>query len=105
MTTQGATLSTAEMGTDPSFRECPGFYSAGAAAVTTAISNTSYFQYLGKVNYAVTSADVVCRVTTLAATITWAEIGIFKGVSVANGTATLTRLGFTNVAATFNSTG
>lgn len=38
--------------------------------------------------------------------ITWAEVGLFKGAPPAlQGNATLTRLGFTNVAATYNTTG
>lgn len=81
----------------------------GAANLTTAtvfVSNASYFLYVGRIGKALTTIDVVARVATAAATITWAEVGVFKGTPVANGAATgLTRLGFTNVAATFNSTG
>lgn len=105
MPTLGTQLSSQEYGAFTPFLGLWWLGPANLTAVTVPVSNTSYFQYLGRVNYAVTSADVVCRVTTQAATITWAEIGIFKGASVANGTATLTRLGFTDVAATFNSTG
>jgi len=82
---------------------------AGAANTTTAtalVSNSSYFLYLGRINKTLSTIDVVCRVDTLAATITWAEVGIFKGSMIANAaSAALIRLGFTNVAATFNSTG
>jgi hypothetical protein len=81
----------------------------GAANLTTVsafATNVTYLLYLGRVGKALTTIDVVNRVGTAAATITWAEVGIFKGTPVANGAATgLTRLGFTNVAATFNTTG
>lgn len=79
---------------------------ANLTTVTVLVTNTSYFLYIGRAGKALTTIDIVSRVTAAAATITWAEVGIFKGVPVANGAATaLTRLGFTDVAATFNSTG
>jgi len=81
----------------------------GAASLangTSFATNTSYFLYLGRAGKALSTVNVVTRVTTAASSITWAEVGIFKGTLVANGAATnLTRLGFTNVAATYNSTG
>jgi hypothetical protein len=84
----------------------PAFFDAANLTTVTAFAtNTSYFVYLGRVMTAITTIDVLTRVTTLAATITWAEVGVFKGAPVVNGNASLTRLGFTNVAATFNSTG
>lgn len=77
---------------------------ANLTAVTALVTNTSYFLYLGH-HAAVTSVDIVYRITTLAATITWAEVGIFKGTPVANGAASLTRLGFTDVSGVVNSAG
>ena len=53
------------------------------------------------------TADVLINVTVAAvAVITWAEIALYKYTPVCNGNlADLTRLGYANVAATFNSTG
>lgn len=84
----------------------PFFRMANLTAVTAFATNTSYFIYLGKVSSAISTLDIRCRVTTAAATITWAEVGVFTGAAPAfGGNASLTRRGFTNVAATFNGTG
>lgn len=92
--------------TDPGFMGTVGLAAANATAVTAAVLNTSYFQYIGRASVALASLDVTVRVTTAAvAAITWAEIGVFKGAPVANGAATLTRLGFTDVSAVFNANG
>jgi hypothetical protein len=82
-----------------------GLNPANLTAVTAQATNTSYFLYCGRLNAAITTADVRFRVTTLAATITWAEIGIFTGTPVVGGNPSLTRRGFTNVAAVVNTTG
>lgn len=78
---------------------------ANLTAVTAFATQDAYYVYLGRAQHALTSCDVVCRVTTAAATITYAEVAIFTGAPVANGNASLTRRGFTDVAATFNSIG
>lgn len=83
----------------------PFFNHANLTAVTAFATNTSYFVYLGRVSSAITTLTLRNRVTTAAATITWAEVGIFTGTPVLGGNPSLTRRGFTNVAATFNSTG
>jgi len=81
---------------------------AGAVDLTTLtayVSNSCYFYYLGRALGPITTCDVVCRVGTAAATITWAEVAIFKGDVLANAAASLSRLGFTSVSGTFNTTG
>ena len=81
-------------------------YEANLTAVTALATNTSMMQYAGRAAKAYTSCDVRSNVTTAAATITWAEVGIFEGALpgyAAN--ASLTRDGYTDVSATFNSTG
>jgi hypothetical protein len=72
--------------------------------VTALASGQSFGRYLGMVPADVTSVEVNVRVTTAAATITWAEVGIASANSATGGNLTL--LGsVTSVAATFNSTG
>jgi hypothetical protein len=82
-----------------------GLYAASLAAVTALATGQSYFVYLGRVPVALTTLDLLLKVTTGGATITWAEVAIFKGAPVLNGNASLTRLGFANVAAVVNTTG
>lgn len=83
----------------------PFFNHANLTAVTAFVTNTSYFVYLGRVSSAITTLDLRSRVTAGAATITWAEVGVFTGSPVLAGNPSLTRRGYTNVALTFNSTG
>lgn len=82
-----------------------GLHAGSLTAVTALTSGTTYFEYIGSTSKIYTSCSLIQNVTTAAATITWAEVGIFKGVPVLNGSASLTRLGFTSVATTYNSTG
>jgi hypothetical protein len=82
-----------------------GFFAANLTTVVTPATNTSYFQYMGRATKVSTSVKVEFRVTTAAATITWAEVGVFKGPVVIGAAASLTRLGYQNVAAVVNSTG
>lgn len=69
-------------------------------------SNSSYAIYLGKADRAYTNFKTRVEVMVAAASITWAEIAIATSPSfeVSNSVA-LTRRGYTNVAATFNSIG
>ena len=83
----------------------------GAAGLTTSTAlafSSSYALYVGAAPSAITTVNVVCNVTTNYAGGTsgnWAEVGVFRGNPVANGAATLTRVGFTSVTGTFNTTG
>jgi len=80
---------------------------ANLTAVKTLTSNSSFAYYLGQAQAAYTSISLRYRVTTAAATITWAEVGIAYSASPVTlaGNATLTRLGYTDVSGTINSTG
>jgi hypothetical protein len=78
---------------------------ANVTAVTALTTGVTYFEYMGVAADPYTSCSVLANVTTAAVTITWAEVAIFKGTPPLNGTASLSRLGFTSVAATYNSTG
>lgn len=90
-----------------------GFYAspvtglASTAAVTAETTNTSRFLYLGRAKRAIASVQVRYRVTTLAATITWAEMGIFTSTTPPSygGTASLSRVGFTDISGVITSTG
>jgi hypothetical protein len=74
---------------------------------TNLSSNSSYGVYIGRAGAAYTSISLRFEVTTQAvAAITWAEVGIGTSpVITLNGNADITRRGFTDVSASFNSTG
>jgi hypothetical protein len=98
----------------PSLR-IPPFYSVTAdtsnLALTTltATSGTDFAYYLGKADRAYNTITLRYNVqTALGATITYSELAIYKGyptIGSATTTNTLTRCGFTNTSAIFNSTG
>lgn len=87
----------------------PFFATANLTSVKTLTSGTSFAVYLGKAPKSFGASSVIgnirLRVTTAAATITWAEVAIATGNPVAGGNPTLTVRGFANVAAVINSTG
>jgi hypothetical protein len=89
----------------PKIRVPPSFLAANLTATKTCTSNTSFAVYLGRADAAYTSVVVRLRVTTAAATITWAEVAIATGTPSPGGNAALTRRGFTGVAAVVNSLG
>lgn len=74
------------------------------ANITTATAFTSavaYAQLLGVASVASNSVKLQLRVAVKCATITFAEIGIFKGSVNHGGNPTLTRLGVADVSAVF----
>ncbi len=76
--------------------------------VTANVSGTVYCLYLGRALRAITTATFLTRVTTAfvsGGVGTNAEVGVFTGAVVANGNASLSRVGFTDVATVFDSTG
>ena len=73
-------------------------------AVTALVTNTSYFIYLGRYSN-MGGCKINYRVTTAGTTITWAELGLFKGNSVPGSTVSLSRIGFLDVSGVVNSTG
>jgi hypothetical protein len=89
----------------PQIMKSVGFDSANLTALTTSTSNTTYAQYLGKIERPYTQMTLRYRVTTAVATITWAEVAIATGTFTIAGGATLTRRGYTDVSGINNSTG
>ena len=91
---------------NPTVFHPPGLHATNLTTATALAKNTDYALYLGRAPSAITSLSVRCSVTTAAATITWAEVAVYSGPPVAGGNAgSLSRVGWANVAATFNSTG
>lgn len=89
----------------PAIRMAPTFANGGIATTKTITSTNSYALYMGKAGSALTSIKVRYRVTTAAATITWAEFALAKGAPVAAGNPTLTVVGYADVSGVINSTG
>ncbi|MGD9674490.1 MAG: hypothetical protein AB7U98_13540 [Candidatus Nitrosocosmicus sp.] len=89
----------------PSLLQNPGFSTANLTSTKTITSGSCFAVYVGKATKAVTSAVVRARVTTAAATITWAEVALAKGSINVGGNPSLTVVGFADVSATYNSTG
>lgn len=85
----------------------PAHFSTANLTSTKAITSTNTFGVLvGRPGRPLTSAQVRFRVTTAAATITWAEVALATTPSINVGASqTLTVVGFTNVAGVVNGTG
>lgn len=76
------------------------------ANITTTLlttSGTSLAVYVGRVPRTCASMTVRWRVTTGATTVTWAEVAVAKGALNVAGNATLTVVGYTDVASTITS--
>jgi hypothetical protein len=82
-----------------------GFLAANLTATKTITSTNSFAVYMGRAGASYTTITLRFRVTTQAATITWAEVAIATGAPVLGGNPSLTRRGFTNTAAIVNSLG
>lgn len=79
---------------------------ANLTAVTALATTVCHCYYVGVAPFASSSINLLVNVTTLVSTITWAEVAIYKGTPTLNGACPdLTRLGYTDVAGTFNTTG
>lgn len=83
----------------------PNFASANLTSTKTITSGSSFAIYVGKAPKSLSSIIVRYRVTTAAATITWAEVALAKGAINVGGNPTLTVVGFADVAGVINSTG
>lgn len=83
----------------------PSFASSNLTSTRSLNSGSSYATYVGKAPRSFSSCTVRCRVTTAMATITWGEVAIAKGTVNVGGNPTLTVVGYTDVSATFDSTG
>lgn len=83
----------------------PLFATANLTGVRSITSTNSYAVYVGKAPRSITSANVRYRVTTGAATITWAEIALATGSINVGGGPTLTVRGYADVSGTVTGTG
>lgn len=89
----------------PAINLGPGFSTASLTGVKTITTANSFARYMGKAPRPLTSVAMRYRVTTAAATITWAEVALAKGVPVLGGNPSLTVVGHIDVSAIINSTG
>lgn len=82
----------------------PGQDAANLTAVTVFASNVMQVIYLGRFDRPLSSIDILCRTTTAYVAGTYAEVAIYQGPigTLGAAPASLTRLGFTSVATTFN---
>jgi hypothetical protein len=79
---------------------------ANITAVTAMTTGVCHCCYMGVAPFATSSINLLASVTTAVATITWAEIAIYKGTPALNAVCpNLTRLGYVDVAAIYNATG
>lgn len=83
----------------------PFFSTANLTTAKTITSTNTFALYVGRLTRATSSVQVRLRVSTAAATITWAEVAIAKGSINPGGNPTLTVVGFADVSASYNSTG
>ena len=84
------------------------YFGAANTTTTLTLTNTNAFCfYLGKAERNFSSISIAHRVTTaITATVSWAEIAIYKGTPAIGANATLgTRLGFTSTAGVWTATG
>jgi hypothetical protein len=83
------------------------FWSANLTTVTASYtSGKGQLFYMGVCSKASSSIDSLVNVTTAVATITWAEVAIFKGTPTLNAACPdLTRLGYADVSGVYNGTG
>lgn len=81
------------------------FATANLTTAKTITSNSTFAVYVGRAPKSLTSGNLRFRVTTAAATITWAEVAIATGTIVVAGNPSLTVRGFADVAAVVNSLG
>jgi hypothetical protein len=85
----------------------PEGFGSNSVSVTQALANTNaYCVYLGTAERAFSSIRLRYAITTiLGATITWAELAIYKGTPTIGSGTTMTRMGFTDTSGVWNSIG
>lgn len=83
----------------------PHFATANLTSTKTITSASTFAVYLGKTPRSFTSCSLRLRVTTAAATITWAEVAIAKGAVNVGGNPTLRVVGWSDASGVVNSTG
>lgn len=83
----------------------PHFATANLTSTRTLTSGTTFAVYVGRVPRSVASVQARFRVTTAAATITWAEAAIAKGAVSLAANPSLTVVGFADISTPIASTG
>lgn len=83
----------------------PLFATANLSGTRSITSTNTYAVYLGRAPRSLTSLSLRYRVTTGAATITWAELAIAKGAVNIGGGPTLTVVGYADVSGVVTGTG
>lgn len=82
-----------------------GFLAANLTTTLALTNGTTFACYLGRAGAAFTSVNIRLRITTAAVTVTWAEAAVFKGPVVLGAAASLSRVGYANIASLVTSTG
>ncbi len=82
-----------------------GFNAANITTVRTITSTNTYAFYLGRAEYSYSQCTLRYRVTTGAATITWAEVAIASGTFAIGANQSLTRRGHVDASGSFASAG
>lgn len=83
-----------------------GFGAAGTGTTLNLTNTNCHCVYLGTAERPYSSVRIQYNVTTLlGATISWAELAIYRGTPTINVNTTMTRLGFTDASGIWNSTG
>lgn len=83
----------------------PHFASTNLTSVRTTTSAVAYAYYMGVAPRSLSAVKLRLRVTTAAATITWAEVAIGTGPVNPGGNPTITVRGYLDASAILNSTG
>lgn len=83
----------------------PGADAANLTATLSITSTNTFYLYMGVCPKASSSILMRYRVTTLAATITWAEAAVYRGTPVVAGNPALTLLGWANISGVVTSIG
>jgi len=91
-------------GVNNAIKRMPALRPSAITGTNTLTSGTTFVTYMGKADKAYTSITFQFKVTTLASTISWAEVGVVS-FSRFMELGVFERKGFTNVASVVNSTG
>lgn len=98
-------VSSANLAAVPGCLMPPHFATANLTSVRTTTSAVAYAVYMGRAPRSLSTVRLRLRVTTAAATITWAEVAIATGTINVGGNPTLTVRGYADVSTVVNSTG
>ncbi len=81
------------------------FGAASTGSAMTLGSTNAYCMYLGRADRPYSSVSIRYGVTSGISGTTWAELAIYRGTPTLGSGLTMTRLGFTDTSAVWNSTG